>query len=80
MGGKSCLQVHFESRGEKTTTWMILVAEILVLAENDYFGVSLGGVLGPPGPPEYILVGSYKRQILPTKSTSSQERKKRPPG
>ena len=34
MGGKSCLQVHFESRGEKTTTWMMLVAEILVLAEK----------------------------------------------
>ena len=50
MGGKSCLQVHFESRGEKTTTWIILVAEILVLAENDHFDASLGGVLGPPGP------------------------------
>ena len=34
--------------------------------KNDYFGVSLGGVLGPPGPSEFILDGSNGRQILPT--------------
>ena len=58
MGGKSCLQVHFESRGEKMTTWKILVAEISVFNPKKAFFFKRG-VFKPPQEPQYLPFMSH---------------------